>query len=189
MFHNFFNHNASQADKCSWSHDCIKIFHCIRLRPVSLMLWRLMPNREQWCTSTVQCFPNKVLYNPPNKSFQCLSWSEVNGTLIHDSKGAPEKKNIAKFILKTHKRLTMYFPIDDVVRVTLVMMVSKEKWACRDSTEKPGNWADKEKQVWKINLTAYIYEYDELQNYNSPVLVLGRASGGKRIQILYLNLH
>lgn len=31
--------------------------------------------------------------------------------------------------------------------VTLVMMVLMEKLACRDSTEKPGNWAEKEKQV------------------------------------------
>lgn len=47
----------------------------------------------------------------------------------------------------------MYFPTDDVVRVTLVMRVLMEKRACRDSTEKPGNWAEKEKQVRKTNLT------------------------------------
>lgn len=41
----------------------------------------------------------------------------------------------------------MFFAIDDVVRVTLVTMVLMEKWACRDSTEKPENWAAKEKQV------------------------------------------
>lgn len=82
----------------------------------------------------------------------------------------------------------MYFPIDDVVRVTLVMMVLMEKWACRDSTEKSENRAEKEKQVWKTNLTDYIYEYDSDKNYNSSVFVLG-TSGGKRIQIHYLNLH
>ncbi len=73
----------------------------------------------------------------------------VGGTLIHDFKTLQKekKKNTAKFLLKTHKRLTMYFPIDDVVRVTLVMMVLMEKWACRDSTEKLENRAEKEKQV------------------------------------------
>lgn len=72
----------------------------------------------------------------------------MNGTLIHDLNSAPEKKkNSAKFILKTHKRLMVYFPIDDVVRVTLVMMVLTEKWAHRDSMEKPENWDEREKQV------------------------------------------
>lgn len=52
----------------------------------------------------------------------------------------------------------MYFPIDGVVRVTPVMMVLMEKWACRDSMEKPESWAAKEKQVWKTNLTGCIYE-------------------------------
>lgn len=52
----------------------------------------------------------------------------------------------------------MYFPIDDVVRATLVMMVLLEKWACRDSTEKPENRAAKEKQVRKTHQTDHIYE-------------------------------
>lgn len=43
----------------------------------------------------------------------------------------------------------MYFPIDDVVRATLVMMVLTEKWAPRDSTERLEKQADKEKEVWK----------------------------------------
>lgn len=54
----------------------------------------------------------------------------------------------------------VYFPIDDVVRVTLVMMVLTEKWAHRDSMEKPENWDEREKQVWKTNLTEHIYEYN-----------------------------
>lgn len=52
----------------------------------------------------------------------------------------------------------MYFPIDDVVRATLVMMVLLEKWASRDSTEKPENRAAKEKQVRKTHQTDHIYE-------------------------------
>lgn len=51
----------------------------------------------------------------------------------------------------------MYFPIDYVVRVTLVMMVMKEKWAYRDSMERPEIWVAKGKQVCKSNLTHYIY--------------------------------
>lgn len=39
------------------------------------------------------------------------------------------------------------FPIDDVVRVTLVMMALMEKWAHRDSTEKLEIRAEKEKEV------------------------------------------
>lgn len=54
----------------------------------------------------------------------------------------------------------MYFPIDDVVRVTLVMMVLKEKWAQRDSMEKPENQAEKETEVWKTNLPQNANEYD-----------------------------
>lgn len=54
-------------------------------------------------------------------------------------------------MVRTHKRLTMYFPIDNVVRVTLVRMVLKEKRVCRDSMEKLENPGAKEKQVWKTN--------------------------------------
>lgn len=55
-------------------------------------------------------------------------------------------KNISKFKLK-HKKLMMHFPIDDVVRVTLVMTVLMEKWAHRDSMEKTENQAEKEIEV------------------------------------------
>lgn len=86
----------------------------------------------------------------------------MNGTLIHglNRTRRRRRKNNATFILKTPKRLMMYFPIDDVVRVTLVMMVLKEKWAYRDSTGKLEIWAEREKQVWKTNLTGHIYECD-----------------------------
>lgn len=42
--------------------------------------------------------------------------------------------------------LTVHFSADGF-RVALVMMVMKERWAHRDSMEKPENLAAKEKQV------------------------------------------
>lgn len=64
----------------------------------------------------------------------------------------------------------VYFPIDDVFRVTLVMMVLMEKWAHRDSTEKLENQAVKEIEVWKTNLTENANENYLQQNCETSVV-------------------
>lgn len=96
-------------------------------------------------------------------------------------KREPKKKqSLARFVQKTRERLTVYFPVDDVVRGTLVMMVLMEKWAYRDSTEKLEIWAEKENQVRNTRLTDYEWSVIKTPSYNSPRLVLGRTGAGKK---------
>lgn len=147
------------------------------------MLWRLMPNQEQRCTSTVQCFPNKVLNDRPNTSFQVLCTELVRGTLIHD--------------FKTHCKVC-------TENTQKINDVFSYWWCCQGD---PGN----DGVDGEVGLQGFYGEVGEpgrkgetgvknkpdrlylwiplTQNHNSPVLVLGRSSGGNRIQILYLNLH
>lgn len=137
------NHMDSQADKCSWSHDYIKIFHYIRLWSVYFMLWHLVPKQVMHQYRTLFSF----------YSFFCkvLVWGQRIPLHYFGGKKAFEKKqNISRFIVKTHKWVIIYFPVDDVVRGNLVMMVLMEKWAHRDSTEKLESQDDEENQVWKI---------------------------------------